>query len=247
MHLIQATLDTTTTMVTNAAGIAAFGVACYGARKELTRKKLPSLLAMTTFVFLAQMINCATGFGFSGHLVGTALLAILFGPYLGIVAMGIILGAQVLLLGDGAWSSLGANFINMGVVAAVAGYASYRFFSGRWHAQTRLQSWSAVALASFVSILAAATSLGLMLEGVFSAIIAVHLVIGCFEALLSVAVFALCEKFRKSEPLQEYWSTLRPVPTVALLCLVAVALVPISSSQSDGLEHVLAMSEIDLD
>jgi cobalt/nickel transport system permease protein len=233
-------------MLTNTAGIAVFFAACYGARKELTRKKLPSLLAMTTFVFLAQMLNCATGFGFSGHLVGTALLAVLFGPCLAIVAMGAVLGAQVMLLGDGAWSTLGANFINMGLVPAVFGYVSYQIFSRRAHAAGAVRSLTAVGAASFISIVAGAGSLGIMLPGVFSPIIAVHLVIGAFEALLTVAVLALCDFGRKEESLPEYWLTMRPVQVLALLCLVAVVLLPLSSNQDDGLEHVLATSSVEL-
>ncbi len=244
MHLVQGTLDSTTTFITNAAGIVAFGAACYGARRELAAKQLPALLAMGGFVFLAQMVNCATGFGFSGHLVGAALLAILFGPCAAIMSMGIILAAQVALLGDGAWSTLGANFMNMGVVASLVAYAVYRLIEGRAALQAKARPFAAVGLASLASIVAASVSLSGMLGGSFSSMVSVHVVIGVFEAVLSVAVFALCVSSQSQELLKARLLTLKPI---ALLCLFSLCLLPLSSTQNDGLEHVLATTEAQVD
>ena len=80
MHLPEGSLNSSAVLVTTAVGMVAFGIACYCARGKLCPKQLPSLFAMTIFVLLAQMVNYATGFGYSGHWVGAGLLAIFFGP-----------------------------------------------------------------------------------------------------------------------------------------------------------------------
>ena len=69
MHLIQGTLDSSTTLLTSGAAVIALGSAFYGLRHQLSVKQIPSLLALSCLVFLAQMVNCPIGFGFSIHLV----------------------------------------------------------------------------------------------------------------------------------------------------------------------------------
>lgn len=237
MHLIQGTLDSSTTLMTSAAGLFALGAACYGARRQLKAEQLPSLVGITGFVFLAQMVNVATGFGFSSHLVGAALLAILFSPVAAMLSMAVILTLQVSLLGDGSWSTLGANFVTMGVVAPWAASGVYRLMQGRRAPQADAGQVVAVSLASMVSIFAASMSVSYMVGGALLPMISVASVWSVLEVALSVAVFALCVRGERSI---SYSFALRPI---ALICVFALCLAPFSSKQADGLEHVLEVSE----
>ena len=242
MHLIQGTLDSSTTLLTSAAGIFAFGAAVYGARRELSTKSVLPLVGLTGFVFFAQMVNMATGFGFSGHLVGAALLAILFGPCLAMLSMATILTLQVTLLGDGSFSTLGANFITMGVVAPWSAYAVYRFMQGRRTPQGDRGQIVAVAAASVVSILAASFTLSLLLGGsAMTPMLSVGSIWGALEAVLSVGVFALCVRSQTAIKMSHY--ALKPI---ALVCLLALCFVPFSSKQADGLEHILENTPLDV-
>lgn len=241
MHLLQGTLDTSTTLLTSAGGAIALGAACYGARKQLTAKKLPSLLAMSGFVFLAQMVNCSMGFGFSGHLVGASLLAIFFGPFVTMLSMATILTLQVGLFGDGSWSTLGANFLNMGVVAPWVAYGLFRLLQGSRSPQLDAGQVSSLGLASFASIMAASLSLSFMLGGSISHLLFSATVWSLLESAIAVAVFALCVRSQSRDFIGAGRLAMRPLALVACLTL---CLVPFSSQLPDGLEHALEVSQL---
>src|SRR5262249_47920967 len=61
----------------------------------------------------------------SGHLLGGVLSAVMLGPWAGAVVIAAVLIVQCLLFGDGGVFALGANFLNMGLIGAVGGYAIY--------------------------------------------------------------------------------------------------------------------------
>jgi cobalt/nickel transport system permease protein len=81
---------------------------------------------LAAFVFAAQMVNFPVGPGVSGHLLGGVLAAVMLGPWAGAVVIAAVLVVQCLLFADGGLTALGANFVNMGLVGAVGGYAIYR-------------------------------------------------------------------------------------------------------------------------
>jgi cobalt/nickel transport system permease protein len=61
----------------------------------------------------------------SGHLLGGVLSAVMLGPWAGAVVIAAVLIVQCLIFGDGGLTALGANFLNMGLIGAVGGYAIY--------------------------------------------------------------------------------------------------------------------------
>ena len=83
------------------------------------------LAISSAFIFAAQMINYPIGFGTSGHLVGGTFLAMLLGPYAGMLSMTIVLLMQALFLADGGILAFGANVFNMAVIGALS-FALYR-------------------------------------------------------------------------------------------------------------------------
>ena len=80
---------------------------------------------MSAFVFAAQMVNFPVGPTVSGHLLGGVLAAVMLGPWAGAVVIAAVLLVQCFVFADGGVTALGANFVNMGLVGAVGGYAIY--------------------------------------------------------------------------------------------------------------------------
>jgi len=87
---------------------------------------IAGITATAAFIFVAQMIAWPIPGGTSLHLVGGAISGVLWGPYLGSLAMALVLLVQCLVFRDGGITALGANILNMGIVAVVASYALYR-------------------------------------------------------------------------------------------------------------------------
>ena len=244
MHLIQGTLDSSTTLLTSGAGLIALGSVFYWVRHQLSVKQIPSLLALTCVVFLAQMVNCSIGFGFSIHLLGASLLAILFGPLAAMLSMASILILQASFLGDGSYSTLGANFLNMGVVAPWVAYGLFRWMQGRRFPQMDAGQLCALAIASFASVMAASLSLSLMLGTMNMEVFLISCLWGLLETLIAVAIFALCVRNENRQFSVANRLAFRPL---ALICLLTLCLVPFSSQQPDGLEHVLEISDLSVE
>ena len=94
------------------------------------------------------------GPGVSGHLLGGVLAAVMLGPWAGAVVIGAVLIVQCFLFGDGGLTALGANFVNMGLIGSVGGYAIYaplrRLIGGRRGIliAAMVAAWFAVLLAA---------------------------------------------------------------------------------------------------
>ena len=82
-------------------------------------------------VFAAQMVNVPVDHGTSGHMLGAAAAAILLGPWAGMLTMAVVLAAQSLLFGDGGSTALGANTLNMAVVATLTAATVNQFVTRR--------------------------------------------------------------------------------------------------------------------
>ena len=78
-------------------------------------------------VFVAQMLNWPLPGGTSLHFVGGGLAGILLGPWLGFMVLALVLIVQCLVFHDGGITALGANILNMGIVAVVVGYYVFKF------------------------------------------------------------------------------------------------------------------------
>lgn len=147
------------------------------------------------FIFAAQMINFPIPGGTSGHLLGGTLAGALLGPWAASLVMSAVFIVQAVLFQDGGLTVLGPNIFVMGLIGTFGGYYLYRairFAIGR-------DSWTGaavgLAIASWVSVEAAAVIVAIMLAlsgtvplGV--ALIAMagwHALIGIGEALITVA------------------------------------------------------------
>ncbi|HNZ97834.1 MAG TPA: energy-coupling factor ABC transporter permease, partial [Thermoanaerobaculia bacterium] len=120
MHIPDGFLDLPT--ATGAAVLAAGGVAVAlrETRRRLEPRQVPLMALTATFVFVAQMLNFPVAAGTSGHLIGAALAAALVGPAAAVLVLTTVVVVQCLVFADGGLLALGANLLNMALLAPVA-------------------------------------------------------------------------------------------------------------------------------
>ncbi|HEV3168011.1 MAG TPA: energy-coupling factor ABC transporter permease [Isosphaeraceae bacterium] len=206
---------------------------------------------MSAFVFAAQMVNFPVAPGISGHLLGGVLAAVMLGPWAGAGVIGAVLIVQCLLFGDGGLTALGANFINMGLIGAVGGYAIYapirRAIGGRRGVLigAMAAAWFSVILASGALAVELAAS-GKNFLTVLGWMTLVHAAIGLGEALITGLVLRFLLLARPdlvyepdpaaaSRPMR--WGQVA-LAGMAIAMAVAIFLAPLASEWPDGLDFV---------
>jgi cobalt/nickel transport system permease protein len=96
------------------------------ASRDLKDRLVPFAGLTAAFIFALQMLNFPVAAGTTGHLLGGALAAILLGPWLGIVAVTVVVVIQALLFADGGLVAMGLNIVNMAVITALVGWYVFR-------------------------------------------------------------------------------------------------------------------------
>jgi cobalt/nickel transport system permease protein len=260
MHIPDAVLAPHVVLVTS--GVGAVGL-MHGLRvveRQLKESTTSLMGMMSAFLFAAQMVNFPVGPGVSGHLLGGVLAAVIVGPWAGSVVIAAVLIVQCFLFRDGGVTALGANFVNMGLIGSVGGYAIYapirRFIGGRRGTliAAMIASWFAVLLASG----ACAVELSVLgSRGDFFRVLSwmalVHAAIGLGEAVITGLVVRFILQTRpdlighdpepplepETSPKQgrSSWSG-TVLAGLGISLGVAVFLSPFASQLPDGLEFV---------
>ncbi|MBE6494117.1 MAG: cobalt transporter CbiM [Methanosphaera stadtmanae] len=168
-------------------------------RENLDEKYIPLLAVLAAGIFAIMSFNLPVPFGSSGHLLGAALVAIVFcSPYAAIVVLAVVLLIQALFFGDGGITALGANIINMGVVGGFVGYYGFKGLKdtiGKYPS-IFIASWAACFIAALVAAVEMALSgtfpidLGLFYMGGY------HAMIGIIEAIITVIIIKGIESVR---------------------------------------------------
>jgi cobalt/nickel transport system permease protein len=99
-------------------------------REKINARSAPLVALLAAFSFIIMMFNVPLPGGTTGHAVGGALIAILLGPEVAVIAISIALIIQAFFFGDGGILAIGANCFNMAVVLPYVSYAIYRWVSG---------------------------------------------------------------------------------------------------------------------
>lgn len=123
MHMSDGLINISTAAILWAFAVAVLVIAVRRAGADLDDRTAPMAGLVTAFVFAVQMINFPILPGASGHLLGGALVAILVGPWVGVICISIVLVVQALLFADGGLTALGANITNIAVISVFAGFA----------------------------------------------------------------------------------------------------------------------------
>ncbi|NRB76584.1 MAG: energy-coupling factor ABC transporter permease [Verrucomicrobiales bacterium] len=204
MHLPDGFLDTKTWTTLTVVGAAGVALALRQLQKSQgesdsttpsTRAPVVGLCA--AFVFAAQMVNFPVATAVSGHLLGGTLLAILLGPWMGVLVMTAVLVIQALLFQDGGITALGANVVNLAFIATLSGYGLYRLILGSetssgWSARKGVAVFVGAWASAVLSALAAAAELavsGVADIGTLLGLMGgVHAIIGLGEGLVTLLV-----------------------------------------------------------
>lgn len=248
LHIPDGFLSPGVYIICWALAVIAVGLALQRTGREFGERQIPLMGVLAAFIFAAQMLNFPVAGGTSGHLIGGALTAILLGPWAAALVMTAVVGLQALLFQDGGLLVLGANILNMAVIAPVVGYATFtgvrQLFSDE-RLGTLVGGFAGAWLSVVVS--AAATAIELALSGTSAlsvampAMVGVHMLIGVGEGLITVGALAFILSTRPD--------LLAAAPAGAgvgrtwwmlglLIALALVLLAPLASSSPDGLERV---------
>ncbi len=221
------------------------GWAVRAVRDTLGERQIPLVGVLAAGIFAAQMLNFPVAGGTSGHMLGGALVAIVLGPWAGILAMTAVIAVQALIFQDGGLVVMGANIFDMGILTALIGYGVYRLAAARGR-RVRL---AAAGVAAWLSVIAAAllTSLQIWLSGnaqaalLFPAMIGTHALIGLGEALLTVGALSFIGAARPdlldATAVRQRGSAAW-VPVGLAVALAVTLLAPFASTDPDGLERV---------
>lgn len=169
------------------------------AKSNLDEKRIPLLAVLAAGIFAIMSMNMPIPFGTSGHMVGGALVAIVFlAPEAAVLVFTVVLLIQALIFGDGGLTALAANVINMGIVGGAVGLYTFKALN------TKIGNYPAVGIAAWLAtVLAAlACAIEMSIAGTFPINIGIpsmvlyHLFIGIIEAVLTIVVVAALDKFR---------------------------------------------------
>lgn len=169
------------------------------ARSNLDEKRIPLMAVLAAGIFAIMSMNMPIAAGTSGHMVGGALVAIVFlAPEAAVLVFTVVLLVQALIFGDGGITALGANVLNMAIIGGFVGLCTFKGlnrFIGKY-AAAGVGAW----LATVIAALACAIEMGIagqfpMNIGIAS-MVTYHVFIGIIEAVLTVIVLVALDKFR---------------------------------------------------
>lgn len=197
MHIPDGFLSKEVFISFSVVSVIGISIAAKRVKKNLDEKLIPIMGIMSAFVFVAQMVNFPVVAGTSAHFMGTALVAIMFGPAASVLIMSAVLIVQTLVFQDGGITALGANIFNMGIAAGV--------ISGVINHYLRNFPKVAAFLAGFFSIVVAslfcAVELGISgttpLKTSAISMVSIYSIIGVFEGVITVIVLNFIKKIGK--------------------------------------------------
>src|SRR5512138_1029992 len=158
MHVTEGNLSPQITVNAYAVSVPIWA---WAVRRQFGRdaaESIPVVGSLTALSFVIQTIMIPVPGGTSTHLVGVALLALLYHPLVAFVCESLVLLVQALFFGAGGITVLAVNALAMGLLGPLAGWLVHRAVRG-------FSERGAILLAGYtamqVSTLAVALTLGL--------------------------------------------------------------------------------------
>ena len=169
------------------------------AEKNLDEKRIPLFGVLGAGIFAIMSMNIPIPFGTSGHMVGGALVAIIFcAPQAAVLIFTVVLIVQAILFGDGGITVLATNVLNMAIIGGGVGVCTFRGLRKLigTYPSIAIGAW----LGTVLSALACAIELAIagtfpLTAGIYSMVL-YHVFIGIIEAVLTVIVIWAIRKFR---------------------------------------------------
>lgn len=203
MHIPDGFLSPQTFLPAYAVAAAGWGWAVRGLRRRLDEATVPRLAALTALAYGLGLVMLPLPGGTSGHALGVAMLALLFGVRAAFLAYSLVLVLQSLLFGAGGITALPVNALAMGLAGALVAVAVFRLLRG-WSvtAAVAAAAWCSVVLPALLvaAVLGAQPLIAQRADGtplffpfgfsiVLPAVLLPHLLIGVGEALLTLFVW----------------------------------------------------------
>ncbi len=198
MHIPDGLLSMPIVLVTWIITLLMVGYSVRRTNNQINEKHVPLMGVLAASVFAAQLLNIPVAVGTSGHFMGSVLVAIFLGPWVGMVIMTTVLIVQAVLFQDGGILALGANIVNMGVIGTLAGYYLYKVLSNilKRVMAAAVAAWITVVLASVACAVELAISGIIPLNVVVPAMAGIHAVIGAIEAVITFVILSAVMKTR---------------------------------------------------
>lgn len=247
MHIPDGFLSLGVSLVCWVLTIIGVGLALRRSGREIGERQVPLMGVLAAFIFAAQMLNFTVAGGTSGHLIGGALAVILLGPWAGILTMTTVVAIQALLFQDGGLLVMGANVLNMGIIATLVAYGAYRGIvplakGQRWglFVGSFVAAWLSVVIAAVATAIELAFSGTSSLGVALPAMAGVHVLIGIGEGLITVGALAFVAAARRDllEPSSAAAGGLHWAAVGLVIALAVTLLAPMASPHPDGLERV---------
>lgn len=169
------------------------------ARKNLDEKMVPLMAVLAAGIFAIMSLNIPVPFGTSVHMVGAALVAIIFcAPEAAVIIFTLVLLVQALLIGDGGVTALGANILNMGIVAPFVGFYSFKALRRPLGKVPSIfiASWLSIFMASVMLVIELWFAGKLLTSGLASLFLIIQSLSGVIEGILTVIIILAIEKTR---------------------------------------------------
>jgi cobalt/nickel transport system permease protein len=147
MHIPDGYLSPQTYIPLFGVFVATAAIAVKKVKEEVSARNVPYLGMAAAFSFIIMMFNLPIPGGTTGHAVGSAVIAIIFGPWAAMLAVSVAIIIQALIFGDGGITAIGANCFNMAVFMPFTAYYIFKLFSRNPAKKT------GVAVAAFYSTL----------------------------------------------------------------------------------------------
>lgn len=218
------------------AGIMAY-ISYKKAKKDIKKENITLISSLTMLVFAMQMINFSIPqTGSSGHIIGAVLLSAILGPYIGYIAMCIILLIQAIFFADGGLLALGCNIFNMAFLTCFIVYPYiYKPLAdkNKLIPAAIISSIAALQLGSLAVVIEAklSGSISNNISYFLSLMQTIHLPIGIIEGIFTALVILLIKKYELSSKLNYIFYSI----SIVLASIIS----QYASNKPDGLEWSL--------
>lgn len=169
------------------------------AKNTISDRHIPFFSVLAAAIFAGQMLNftlIGVG-GTSGHLIGAAMAAIIFGPFGAIIILTLVLVMQAFFFADGGVIALGANIFVMGIVASFTAIIIYRSLRKiNDNIAIFLSGWASVVASSFICAIMLGFSGTIAMDKAILAMVPLHALIGVGEGAITLGILAFIKKTR---------------------------------------------------
>lgn len=152
MHIPDGFLSPSTYLPATVAAIPLLIIAWKKTKEAINDESFALLSSLTAFSFVIMMFNIPIPGGTSGHAIGAAILAMLFGPWVAAFCLSLTLFIQALVFGDGGLSVFAINSLAMGFVASFVAFYVHKLLTKRVNKNIVwfIAGWSGIVAASVI-------------------------------------------------------------------------------------------------